>query len=186
MCEHWAEKPQLYYRCVRAPLQPIDSLHTVPTIITVEEKMGIHRPHGDPYKPALGMRMSRPCNYPTKFGSTIDTEKKCPKCLQPALVDKIVSKHTGMWFSVSRDPITGKRRVFDRQDESDASKRARGILPKIDRPPEPPDYIQNEPSKQARYRDQSPDNESCRSGSSYFSRKSSDDGDFSSHGQCVV
>lgn len=87
--------------------------------------MGIFREHGDPKQPIPGMRMSRPCNHPKSFGSTIDNDNKCPKCKQLEKVDRIASTQTGMWFSASRDPATRKVRIFDRDGESEASKRAR-------------------------------------------------------------
>lgn len=121
-CGHWAKRPRIYHRCAGAPDQPADQLHTVPSLPQFEAKVGIYREHGDPKKPKPGMRMSTPCTNAVTCGSARELSK-CGKCRID--VEKIVSNQTGMWFSCSRDPVTGKMVFKDRQPESVASKRAR-------------------------------------------------------------
>lgn len=69
------------------------------------------------------MRMNATCSNPKTFGSTHDHENKCPRC--KINVDKIAANQRGMWFSYSRDRVTGELRFVDRKPESEASKSAR-------------------------------------------------------------
>lgn len=122
-CGHWAEKPRLYHRCPAAPDQPIDQVHTIPSLTRLEQKAGMYRDHGDPTKPKPGIRMNTTCANPKTFGSTQDHENKCPRCRID--VDKIAASQQGMWFSFSQDRVTGELCFFDRNPESETSQRAR-------------------------------------------------------------
>jgi len=122
-CGHWAIRPRIYHRCVGAPDQPKDQLHTVPALPQLEAQVGKYREHGDSSLPKPGMRMSSPCTNAVTCGSIKDYDTKCGKCRID--VEKIVAGQTGMWFSYSRDPVTGKARLKDRQAESATSQRAR-------------------------------------------------------------
>ncbi|KAK5084912.1 hypothetical protein LTR24_007400 [Lithohypha guttulata] len=123
LCGHWADRPRIYHRCVGAPDQPLDQLHTVPSLPRLEAQVGKYREHGDPRLPKPGMRMSTPCTNAVTRGPARDEHNKCGRCRID--VEKIVSNQTGMWFSFRRDPVTGKAVFKDRQPESAASRLAR-------------------------------------------------------------
>ena len=122
-CGHWADRPRIYHRCVGAPDQPENQIHTIPSSVRLEQHAGKYRDHGDPRLPKPGMRMSTPCTNAITCGSVKDVTNKCGRCRID--VEKIAKNQTGMWFSVSRDPVTGKTIFKDRQGESAASQRAR-------------------------------------------------------------
>lgn len=131
-CGHWADRPRMFHRCPAAPDQPLDQLQTIPSLSWFEQRAGLYREHGDPKKPKPGMRMSRPCTNAVSCGSAQDVMNKCPRCMQTREMDRAVSEHRGMWFSFYRDPTTGKAVLKDRNAESAASRRARGVVDRED------------------------------------------------------
>lgn len=100
-CGHWSDKPQVHQPCVRMRDQPESSSRSY----------------------SRRAPSPRPCHASQKSRSRTDRENKCPKCRID--VDKIASKQSGMWFSVSQDPVTGRTKYKDREGESYGSWTAR-------------------------------------------------------------
>ena len=67
----------------------------------------------------------RPCANKTSYGSMKDTERLCPRCRIDQ--NKRVAGQNGMWFSYYYDREKGKSVIKERNPESEASQKARGV-----------------------------------------------------------
>lgn len=117
-CGHWADKPRIWHPCSKTPSKP-DSRLTPAQTFAVDTRSG----RDNLQSRTSSMRIMSSCHNSQTTRSSRDKENKCPKCRID--VEKIVSQQSGMWFSVSRNPVTGKMVFKDRKPESTTSKRAR-------------------------------------------------------------
>ncbi|KAJ9661757.1 hypothetical protein H2198_001722 [Neophaeococcomyces mojaviensis] len=127
-CQHWSNRPNIYHRCPQAPHHSTDRFNTTPSLASFENNAGLHSKnyHWDPTSPVPPGIRDQPCAYnKTSYGSIKDTENLCPRCR----IDqgKRAADQTGMWFAFYYDFEKGKCVIKERNPESEASQKARGV-----------------------------------------------------------
>lgn len=126
LCGHWADKPNIRHHCIKSRDHSEVSPRTYSLFTSSDSSSSTHTSDTSSSSSShttSTYRSSTPCHDPQKSHSRTEHHHKCSKCT--INIDKIVSKHSGMWFSCYLDSITGKPKYKDREGESHASRAAR-------------------------------------------------------------
>lgn len=127
-CGHWADKPNIYHRCVKMRTQSEAEPQSHLPFVSSDSNSSTYSSDSFSTSFRPSYRTAVPCHDSHKSRSRTEYHQKCAKCT--VNVDKIVSKQSGMWFSCYLDSITGKPKYKNRQGESQASKDARAGKPR--------------------------------------------------------